>query len=67
MIAQYFYREDIQDWDDLRYEGLTIQESQGMVWCHGWGGIVMARMEAINYVKGSFKTELEKTEDFVGR
>jgi len=62
-----YYREELQDWEDLRNEGLTVQESQMMAWCHGWGGIVMARMAAMSYVKGSFKIELEKTEDFVRR
>jgi len=64
---EHYYREELQDWEDLRNEGLAVQESQGMAWCHGWGGIVMARMAAIRYVKGSFKAELEKTEDFVRR
>ncbi len=60
-------REELQDWEDLRNERLTVQESQSMAWCHGWGGIVMARMAAIRYVKGSFKPELEKIKYFVRR
>lgn len=64
---QYYFREEALDWEDLRYEDRTTEENRGMAWCHGWGGIVMARLTAIKYVKGRFKTELEKTVEFVPR
>ena len=65
-----YYMEDVLDWKDLR-EGMQTfrksQSSQGMAWCHGWGGIVMARLAAARYVKGKFKVELEKSGDFIRR
>ncbi len=36
-------------------------ESHSMAWCHGWGGIVMARTLAGKYVGGEFKQRLERT------
>lgn len=61
---EHYYREELQDWEDLRNETQTPMEHRGMAWCHGWGGIVMARLAAVKYVKGSFKAELEKTVAF---
>lgn len=58
---EHYYREELLDWEDLRNEGQTPVEYRGMAWCHGWGGIVMARLAAVKYVKGSFKAELGKT------
>lgn len=61
---EHYYREDLQDWEDLRNGERVFQDESGMAWCHGWGGIVMARMEAVKYVEGDFKRELEKMYDF---
>lgn len=62
---QYYFEQETLDWKDLRYDSRVIRENQGMAWCHGWGGIAMARIAAAEYVKGKFKTELKKTETFV--
>ncbi len=64
---EHYFRAGAQDWEDLRYEGGTALESRGMAWCHGWGGIVMARLTAVGYVEGSFRAELEKTRAFARR
>lgn len=61
---EHYYREAIQDWEDLRYESGAAPESRGMAWCHGWGGIVMARLAAAKYARGSFQEELVKTAAF---
>lgn len=62
---QHYFEQETQDWKDLRYGSRVTRENQGMAWCHGWGGIVMARLAALEYVQGSFKTELEKTKVYI--
>lgn len=62
---EYYYREDLKDWEDLRSNGHVPQENHGMAWCHGWGGIVMARISAMKYVNGRFQTELQKVRSFI--
>lgn len=52
---EHYYREEQQDWADLRDTGDASQEEPRMAWCHGWGGIVMTRVEAEKYVEGVFK------------
>ena len=54
-----YYQADKGDWADLRSEELQRQEIQSMAWCHGWGGIVMARLAALLYAKGKWKKILE--------
>lgn len=61
---EHYYREDILDWEDLRGGESRMRENPGMAWCHGWGGIVLARMEAMEYADGDFREELEWIEGF---
>lgn len=64
---EHYYREGLQDWADLRDTGNAPQEEPRMAWCHGWGGIVMARMEAEKYAEEAFKEELGKIRDYARR
>ena len=61
---EHYYREDMLDWEDLRGGESRVRESQEMAWCHGWGGIVLARMEAMECAEGDFREELRWTEGF---
>ena len=63
----HYYRERLRDWEDLRDGEGASPEEQRMAWCHGWGGIAMARMEAERYAEGAFKEELGKVRDFARR
>ena len=64
---EHYYREGLQDWEDLRDGEDASPEEPRMAWCHGWRGIVMARMEAERYAEGAFKEDLGKVRDFVRR
>ncbi len=61
---EHYYREDMLDWEDLRGGESRVRESQEMAWCHGWGGIVLARMEAMECAEGDFREELRWTAGF---
>ena len=61
---EHYYREELLDWEDLRGGEGKLQESPEMAWCHGWGGIVLARMEAMKYVEGDFREELGRIQGF---
>lgn len=62
---EHYLREELQDWEDLREEEQASPRESRMAWCHGWGGIVMARMEAERYAEGTFREELSKVRDFI--
>ena len=62
---EHYFREELQDWEDLREEEHTSLREPRMAWCHGWGGIVMARLEAEKYAEGTFREELRKIRDFI--
>ncbi len=62
---EHYYREELLDWEDLRGGEGKLQESPEMAWCHGWGGIVLARLEAMKYAEGGFKEELGRIQRFV--
>ena len=53
--------------DGLLQRDDVSREEPRMAWCHGWRGIVMARMEAERYAEGAFKEDLGKVRDFVRR
>lgn len=64
-FEEHFYHEKDLDWEDLRYtESNEKPKEYSMAWCHGWGGIVMARMATAEYVQGKFKEQLRGTYDF---
>ncbi len=62
---EHYYQKRQRDWTDLRLPEWCRQESQNMAWCHGWGGIVMARLSALNYAEGVLKEQLERTIDSI--
>ena len=64
LYEEHYYREDMLDWEDLRGGESRIRENPEMAWCHG-GGIVLARMEAMEYTVGDFREELRRLEGFV--
>ncbi len=62
---EHYFREDMLDWEDLRGGERGIQKNLEMAWCHGWGGIVLARMEAIKCAEGDFREELRRIKGVV--
>lgn len=52
----HYYRNELSDWADLRPSEAEKQDGK-MAWCHGWGGIVMACLAAMPYLKESMETE----------
>ncbi len=60
LYEEHYFVEEKADWKDLRFPD---QEESGheMAWCHGWGGIVMARRLAERYVDGEFRRMLQET------
>lgn len=65
-FEEHYYHEEWQDWEDLRYTEPDHEvKARGMAWCHGWGGIAMARILAEKYVTGVFKERLQQTSDFI--
>ena len=74
LFEEYFFDEELQDWMDLREvkkwediksnkKSVLKERENGMAWCHGWGGIIMARCLTAKYVKGKFRKKLQKTID----
>lgn len=71
-FEEHYFDQKTQDWMDLRFKGEEDKvvndyavcdgiESHNMAWCHGWGGIVMARILAGKYVGGEFRQQLKQT------
>lgn len=65
LYEEHYYKEDWLDWADLRYPEYALEDNHEMAWCHGWGGIAMARLAIIPYVEGEFREELEKINDYI--
>lgn len=68
LFEEHYYDAEVRDWQDLRGSGSS--ENQGsqaykMAWCHGWGGITMARRLAEKYAEGNLKEALCQTADFI--
>ncbi|MDE7327605.1 MAG: hypothetical protein K2N63_15235 [Lachnospiraceae bacterium] len=72
LYDEHFFDENLQDWMDLRerkeQENIDSnnkkdlgEKGHGMAWCHGWGGILMARYLTMDYVTGEFREWLEKS------
>lgn len=62
---EYHYMKEWKDWADLRDFDYKERKKTEMAWCHGWGGIVMARLAAESYATGELKKELKKTRRFI--
>lgn len=61
---EHYYQPDRMDWRDLRFPEQDIHDGghgQEMAWCHGWGGILLARKLAAKYVPTDFRAELEQS------
>jgi len=66
LYEEHYFEEERIDWKDLRFPD---QETHGyeMAWCHGWGGIVMARRIAEKYADGEFREMLRGAEEIAER
>lgn len=60
MFEEHYYDAEAKDWLDLRSPEGREQE-YNMAWCHGWGGIIMARRIAEQYADGCLKEALKRT------
>ncbi len=72
LYDEHFFDKNLQDWIDLRerkeQENIDStnkkdlrEKGHGMAWCHGWGGILMARYLTVKYVTGEFREWLQKS------
>ncbi len=60
-FEQSFYNPKIKNWTDRRFsENQQGAISQEAAWCHGWGGILLARKEAENYIDWEMSSELKR-------
>lgn len=70
LFEEHYFDEEAQDWKDLRFWDETKEQekahsAKSMAWCHGWGGIVMARMLAGRYTDGEFQRKLKESAEAV--
>ncbi len=55
---EHYYSGTWQDWADLRYPENSLEKCGQLAWCHGWGGIIVARLLSFKYARGELKKEL---------
>ncbi len=72
LFEEHYFDERARDWKDLRFlEEMREEEktnpTESMAWCHGWGGIVMARTLAGRYTGGEFQRKLKESSEAVLR
>lgn len=56
----HYYEPEKDDWKDLRFPEQEAADTEHPAWCHGWGGIYMARIQCRRYAQGKFKKALEQ-------
>ncbi len=68
LFEEHYYDAKARDWQDLRGSGSAENhgnQAYKMAWCHGWGGITMARRLAEKYAEGDLKEALGQTVEFI--
>lgn len=59
-FEEHYYEAEKEDWKDLRFPEEISGHAHQAAWCHGWGGIYLARKQCLKYADAKLKKELAK-------